>query len=119
MTAERAPEARVVVPTPKLTKLDPMDDVKAYLTTFERLMATYGVEEAKWVYTLAAFLTGKAQQAFATLYMEQAKDYQHMKAAISRDITLHRRCANRDSAKPERRRGNPIVNWPLVRKISC
>ena len=49
---------------PKLTKLGRSDDIEAYLTTFECMMAAYGV------YRLAPHLTGKAQQAYAAMSTE-------------------------------------------------
>ena len=37
---------------PKLTKLGESDDIEAYLTTFERMMAAYGVDRSQWAYRL-------------------------------------------------------------------
>ena len=34
---------------PKLTKLGESDDIEAYLTTFEHMMAAYGVDRSQWV----------------------------------------------------------------------
>ena len=34
----------------KLTKLTEADDIEAYLTTFERMMAAYEVEKTRWAY---------------------------------------------------------------------
>ena len=66
----------------KLTKLHEKDDVEAYLTTFERLMAAYEVPKKKWSYKLAPQLTGKAQQAFAAMTPEEASSYDRVKQAI-------------------------------------
>ena len=44
---------------PKLTKLGESDDVEAYLTTIERMMAAYRVDRSQSVYRLASHLTGK------------------------------------------------------------
>ena len=52
----------------QLNKLTEEDDIKAYLTTFERLMEGYRVDRDRWSYRLAPNLTGKAQQAFAALH---------------------------------------------------
>ena len=49
----------------KLTRLTETDDVEAYLTTFERLMAIGGIDEDSWAIRLLPQLTGKAQQAYA------------------------------------------------------
>lgn len=69
----------------ELVKLMDGDDIEAFLTTFERLMEAYGVEEDRWAFKLAPQLTGKAQQAYAALPTEEAKRYQDLKQAI-----LHR-----------------------------
>ena len=73
----------------KLAKLGDDDDIEAYLTTFERMMAAYEVEKARWTYKLAPQLSGRAQQAFAA--MEQAKtgDYDEVKAAILRRYDIN------------------------------
>ena len=46
---------------PKLTKLTDRDNIQAFLTTFERMMAVFGIDRGRWSYML---LTGKAQKAF-------------------------------------------------------
>ena len=66
---------------PKLTKLIE-DDVEAYLTTFERMMAMFGVERARWAYMLAPQLTGRAQKAFAAMGEDQAGNDDALKAAF-------------------------------------
>ena len=73
----------------RVAKLNEKDDIEAYLTTFKRLMAAYGVTRAKWIFKLAPQLTGKAQLAYAALPTNQALDYDSVKSAILRryDIT--------------------------------
>lgn len=44
-------------------KLSDSDDVEAYLTTFEQMMAAFEVDKMRWVFNLAPQLTGKTQQA--------------------------------------------------------
>ena len=44
----------------KLTKLTERDDIKAYLTTFERMMVSYEIKPDRWVFKLAPQLTRKA-----------------------------------------------------------
>lgn len=46
-----------------LKKFDEGEDVETYLTTFERLMTVYHVEESRWAIKLALQLSGRAQQA--------------------------------------------------------
>ena len=67
---------------PTLSKLTEEDDIEAYLTTFERMMAGYSIEKRKWSYRLAPNLTGRAQQAFAALPSADAGDYDKLRAAI-------------------------------------
>ena len=66
----------------RLTKLTNTDDVEAYLTTFERMMKAYAVEKARWAFVLAPQLTGKAQQAYAAMSGDMARDYDQVKEAI-------------------------------------
>ena len=73
----------------KLTKLTESEDIEAFLTTFERMMQVYGVDEACWAYKLAPQLTGKAQQAYAALSAEDAAKYPEVKAAILRRYDIN------------------------------
>ena len=68
----------------KLTKLSDADDVEAYLTTFERMMKVYEIEDNKWAFRLAPLLTGRAQQAYAALNADDAQNYNRVKEAILR-----------------------------------
>ena len=52
------------------------------MTTFEHLMRTYEIPEARWALKLAPQLTGPAQQAYAAMDQARATDYQAVKAAI-------------------------------------
>ena len=65
-----------------VTKLTEADDIEAYLTTFERLMQAYEVPQERWAFKLAPQLVGKAQQAYAALNPDDAKDYATLKKAI-------------------------------------
>ena len=73
----------------RLTRLSDNDDIEAYLTTFERMMEAYEIERACWSFKLAPQLTGKAQQAYAALPPEHAKDYDEVKAAILRRYNIN------------------------------
>ena len=68
----------------KVSKLTEADDIEAYLTTFERVMTVQGVVEEHWALWLAPQLTGKAQQAYAAMTTEEARQYDRVKAAILR-----------------------------------
>ena len=80
----RAAPSRNTTDTVKLTRLGAQDDVEAYLTTFERIMEVNEVSRERWPFQLAPQLTGKAQQAYAALPPDDAKDYDVVKTAILR-----------------------------------
>ena len=73
----------------KLTKLGEGDDIEAYLTTFERIMEAHEVRRERWSYQLAPQLTGKAQQAYAALPPDEAKNYDAVKTAILRRFNIN------------------------------
>ena len=62
----------------KLTKLADGDDIEAYLTVFERVMASQEIPEERWSFMLAPQLTGKAQQAYAALSATSAGKYRDL-----------------------------------------
>ena len=66
----------------KLVPLSEKDDIKAYLVTFEKIMAAHKIRMNQLPYHLAPQLTRKAQLAFAALPSVEAKDYDAIKAAI-------------------------------------
>ena len=73
----------------KLTRLAEGDDIESYLTTFERIMAANEVRRERWSYQLAPYLTGRAQQAYAALPPEDAKEYDTVKEAILRRYDIN------------------------------
>ena len=73
----------------RLTRLSDSDDIEAYLNTFERMMEAFEVDRARWPYKLAPQLTGKAQQAYAALSLDEARDYDAVKAAILRRYNIN------------------------------
>ena len=72
-----------------MTKLNPTDDIKNYLTTFERTTNTFEWPKEKWVVKLVPYLTGKAQAAYAAMSIMENNDYEKVKEAILKryDIT--------------------------------
>ena len=68
----------------KVAKLSDKDDIKAYLSMFERLMSAYNVSKQRWVYKLAPQLSGKAQQAYTMLSSDEAKEYDQVNDVILR-----------------------------------
>ena len=69
-------------PQVKLVPLTTQDDIESYLVTFERIMEAYKVPKEQWTYYLAPQLTGKAQQAFAALSLDESKTYDGVKTAV-------------------------------------
>ena len=65
----------------KFTEGDDID-VYLYLTTFERMMTVYGIDELRWAIKLAPQLTERAQQAYAAMSSVDAGAYQKEKKAI-------------------------------------
>ena len=49
---------------------------------FERIMLAQDITEEWWSFIIAPQLTGKAQQAYATMNATEATEYQVMKDAI-------------------------------------
>ena len=72
-----------------LSKFAEGDDIEAYLTTFERMMTVYGVDESRWAIKLAPQLTGRAQQAYAAMSSADAGAYQKVKKAIFRRYDIN------------------------------
>ena len=66
-------------PQVKLVPLTTQDDIKSYLVTFERIME---VPKEQWTYYLPPQLTGKAQQVFAALSLDESKTYDGVKTAV-------------------------------------
>ena len=75
--------------TLKLTKLTEKEDIEAFLKTFERMMEAYEIDADRWAFKLAPQLTGKAQQAYASLNGDQAAQYVDVKKAILRRYNIN------------------------------
>ena len=81
--------AAVVRREPKHRKLEDADAVEHYLVAFEWFATTYHVPKEAWAQRVAPLLTGKAQAAYACMYLEKMGDYDKLKKPILRryDIT--------------------------------
>ena len=97
--------------TPKLTKLSDQDDVKAYLTTFERIMVVFEVDRARWAHMLTPQLTGKAQKAFAAIDDALAGDYDVLKAAILKSYNITAETHRQRLRTVARTPTNVTANW--------
>ncbi|XP_073784003.1 uncharacterized protein [Danio rerio] len=75
-------------PTPEvsahhhLTKLSDLDDIDAYLHTFEVIAEREGWLKENWARMLAPFLTGEAQRAYFSLETPKNEDYKALKKEI-------------------------------------
>ena len=56
----------------QLVRLTEKDDIETYFTTFERVIEAYEIDKSRWAFKLAPYLSGKAQQAYASLSAEEA-----------------------------------------------
>ena len=74
LTTGRPRRVEVGTESLKLTKLTEIDDIEAFLTTFERVVEAHGVECDKSAATLAPQLTGKACLAYAAMSDDDARD---------------------------------------------
>ena len=88
----------------RVTKLTEENDIEAYLTTFERMMDAYEVPQSRWSFKLAPQLIGRAQQAYAGLTPDDAKDYKKLKGAILKRYGVNERTTYNGSDKPEERK---------------
>ena len=71
-------------------------------------MAAHAIPEEKWALKLAAYLTGKAQLAYAGLCIEDSKDYQEVKAAILRRYITEKKLIEEGFGRWSRRAMNCI-----------
>ena len=95
----------------KLSTLMEWDDIKAYLTTFERIMVVHGIDRSRWAYKLAPELTGKAQLAYVAMDTTASGDYEELKLQSSGGTILtKKRIANVSELQVERT-GRHTVNW--------
>ena len=99
----------------RVAKLSESDDIEAYLTTFERQMQAYEVKRERWAFKLAPQLSGKAQQAYASMPTEDAGNYEKLKATIllRYDVTEERYRQRFRSA----RRKDGETNMELVTRL--
>ena len=88
------------------------EDIEAFLTTFERLMSIYHIEEGRWVAKLAPQLSGRAQQAYAAMSSDDALVYTEVKKAILQRYALVRRLMANASEKHGARTESHISSWP-------
>ncbi|MGL5292733.1 MAG: hypothetical protein ACRC9V_02930 [Aeromonas sp.] len=71
-----------------LTKLTELDDIDAYLNTFEVTVTRELWDKREWTRLLAPFLTGKAQRAYFSLQAPPNEDYDMLKREILARVGL-------------------------------
>ncbi|XP_056098499.1 uncharacterized protein LOC130077321 [Rhinichthys klamathensis goyatoka] len=67
---------------PKMQQLSEADDIKHYLTTFERIAEVCRWPMEDWAIRLIPLLTGKARSAYVAMDVADASDYAQVKEAI-------------------------------------
>ncbi|XP_042300278.1 zinc finger protein 24-like [Sceloporus undulatus] len=72
----------------KLMKMGPQDDVEAFLNTFERVAMAAQWPQEEWALILTPCLTGPAQEAVDTMALEDAWDYDKVKATILQTLNI-------------------------------
>ena len=82
LTQHAIRDSPTAVPTSRLTKLGPDDDVEAYLEVFERTAWRESWPEDQWAHILSPFLTGPTQQVSQDLSAETASQYPALKQVI-------------------------------------
>lgn len=92
-----------------LTRFVEGDDIEAFLTTFERLMGVYHVEETRWVAKLAPQLAGRAQQAYAAMSTDDALVYAEVKKAILRRYDISEETYRQRFRAARRKEGEPYI----------
>lgn len=65
-----------------LTRLDPGDDIEAYLTTFEQTATLARWPPAQWTYILGPYLSGPTLMVWQTLLAEDVASYAKLKDAL-------------------------------------
>ncbi|XP_016148369.1 uncharacterized protein [Sinocyclocheilus grahami] len=94
-----AATARVPLPDPCAsahhhpTKLGDLDDIEAYLHTFEVVASRESWDRREWARLLAPFLTGEAQQAYFALTPPESEDYGVVQLEILARVGLSPICA--------------------------
>ena len=79
---DRPVEFNVHNATNRLPKFDERNNVDSYLSTFEKIAVTDGWPRDKWCAILHPLLTGKAQQAFDKLTIDEIGNYDMLKRMI-------------------------------------
>ena len=92
-----------------LTKFIEGEDIEAFLTTFERLMTLYHVEEARWVAKLAPQLSGRALQAYAAMSADEALRYADVKKAILTRYDIREETYRQRFRSAQRKEGEPYI----------
>ena len=89
-----------------LTKFIEGEDIEAFLTTFERLMTLYHVEEARWV---VPQLSGRALQAYAAMSADETLRYTDVKKAILRRYDISEETYRQRFRSAQRKEGEPYI----------
>ena len=82
LVAPGSSRERVKPPRPTLQKLSKEDDIESFLDMFERVAGQQGWPKETWATQLAGLLSGEALDAFTSVPMKSACNYDTVKEAI-------------------------------------
>ena len=82
LNSRQAPPTPVTPRDVRVPRLRDSDDIDVYLRTFEHLALTHKWEKSTWTAYLVPELTGKAREAYASLPVMDANNYDILKGTI-------------------------------------
>ena len=82
-------EARKKPKDPPIQRLRDEDDIENFLTVFEKTATLCKWSQEYWTIKLGPSLTGKAQEAYASVRAEDANNYDVVKAAILKRYSIN------------------------------
>ena len=96
---------------PKMPKYVEGEDIEVFLMTFEKLAIANKWDKAIWAPRLAAVLTGKAQEAYSRLSLEDSQDYETIKVAILKKYELSAETYQRKFITCKKMSGDSHREW--------
>ena len=96
---------------PKMPKYVEGEDIEVFIATFEKLATANGWDKTIWAPRFGAVLTGKAQEAYSRLSLEDSKDYEKIKSAILRKYELSAEAYRRKFRFCKRKSDETFREW--------
>lgn len=92
-----------------LTRFAEGDHIESFLTTFDRSMAVYHVDESQWVAKLAPQLSRRAQQTYTPMSTADALVYAEVKKAILRRYNISEETYRQRFRSARRKESEPYI----------